>query len=156
MAERRNGGTAEWRNGGMVRPDTQPCVTAHQPAGTAILFWSLSGGGKPRTIQLIYRNDCSFYFTYIFCVFVIIATKYIGSASSLLFWWAPGISFSTRSCFWETTLINEDIIQDIIQDIMEHNPQAIMNSEVYTIPVVFHVIHKGERQMLARKDTDIW
>lgn len=39
--------------------------------------------------------------------------------------------------FEEKMLMNERMIQDM----MENNPQAIMNSEVYTIPVVFHVIH---------------
>ena len=31
-----------------------------------------------------------------------------------------------------------------MQDMMNGNPQAIMNGSVYTIPVVFHIIHLGE------------
>lgn len=34
--------------------------------------------------------------------------------------------------------------EELIQDVMHDNPQAIMNNTVYTIPVVFHVVHLGE------------
>jgi len=34
--------------------------------------------------------------------------------------------------------------ESVIQNAMHGNPQAIMNNTVYTIPVVFHVVHLGE------------
>lgn len=34
--------------------------------------------------------------------------------------------------------------QEEMQNEMLNNPQAIMNGETYTIPIVFHVLHKGE------------
>lgn len=37
-----------------------------------------------------------------------------------------------------------DLNEKKMQKMMEGNPQAIMNNVLYKIPVVFHVIHKGE------------
>lgn len=48
--------------------------------------------------------------------------------------------FQLDPIYREAILMNEDDLQEM----MEENPQAIMNSQIYTIPVVFHVIHKDE------------
>ena len=35
-------------------------------------------------------------------------------------------------------------MEEILSTEMENNPQAIMNGQTYTVPVVFHVLNKGE------------
>lgn len=64
-------------------------------------------------------------------------------------------SLPSQTCYFDENLqgmVNADIqfIQKLeineaqLQDMMNGNAQAIMNNVVYTIPVVFHIIHLGE------------
>ena len=50
-------------------------------------------------------------------------------------------------------LLRQD--EEMMHEMMDGNPQAIMNHNVYTIPVVFHIIHLGENSSSNISDARI-